>query len=62
MLESVISRSARNRGIFIALVALLIAVWFLKMAFRLAGAALQIVVVVIVVLAVLGYVTSRKRG
>ena len=54
--------SFRNRGVLFALVALLLAVWFLRVAFRLAGAALQIVLIVVVVMGVLWYVTSRKRG
>ena len=53
--------SVRNRGFLFAAVAILVALWFLKMAFRLAGTALYIVVIVLVVLAVLTYVTGRKR-
>jgi hypothetical protein len=51
--------SIRNRGIFFGLVALLIAFWFLRMAFRLTGAALRIILIVAVIFLALAWVSSK---
>lgn len=55
-------RAVRNRGIFALVVIALIAVWFLRLAFRLTGAALALIGVAIVILLALGWITSAARG
>ena len=52
-------RAMRNRGLFFGLVALLIAIWILKSALKLAGAAIQVIVVIALILLVSGWVITK---
>ena len=52
-------KSIRNRTIFIAIVVLLIAIWVMKAAFHLAGAAIKLVVIIAVVLIAIGWISTR---
>ncbi len=52
-------RSIRSRGIFFGLVALLVALWFLRMAFKLTGAALKIIVIVALIFFALAWISSK---
>lgn len=52
-------RAIRSRGIFFGLVALLVALWFLRMAFKLTGAALRIFLIVAVVFLALAWISSK---
>jgi hypothetical protein len=55
-------RRLRNRGFFFAALALLAAVWILRVAFRLAGTALHIVLLAVIVLLALGWATRKNRS
>ena len=52
----------RTRGFFFVLLALLAAVWILRVAFRLAGTALHIVLLAVVVLLALGWLSRKNRS
>ena len=52
-------KSIRNRTIFIAIVVLLIAIWVMKAALNLAGAAIKLVVIIAVVLIAIGWISSK---
>jgi hypothetical protein len=51
--------SIRNRAILIGLVALLLALWVLKTALGMAGAAIRFVVIIGVALLAIGWITSK---
>ena len=56
-------KSIRNRTIFIGIVVLLIAIWVMKAALNLAGAAIKIVVIIAVVLIAIGWISTKAgRG
>ncbi len=53
--------SARDRGLLLAGVVLLVAIWVLKTGLKLAGGAIRVILLVVLVLVVIGWVT-RKVG
>ena len=55
-------RAIRNRGLFAVLVIALLAVWMLRVAFKLTGVALYLVVIVIAVLFLLSWIGRKARG
>ena len=54
-------RRVRNRAIFALAVLALIAVWLLRLAFRLTGAALVLILLAIAVVVALGWINSTMR-
>ena len=52
-------KSIRNRTIFIGIVVLLIAIWVMKAALNLAGAAIKLVVIIAVVLIAIGWISTK---
>jgi hypothetical protein len=52
-------KSIRNRTIFFGVVVLLIAIWVMKAALNLAGAAIKIVVIIAVVLIAIGWISTK---
>lgn len=55
-------RRIRNRGFFFAALALLAAVWVLRVAFRLAGTALHIALLAVIVFLALSWVTRKNKS
>ena len=51
--------SIRNRALLVSLVALLLALWVLKTALGMAGAAIRFVVIIGVALIAIGWITSK---
>lgn len=52
-------KSIRNRTIFIGIAVLLIAIWVMKAALNLAGAAIKLVVIIAVVLIAIGWISTK---
>ena len=52
-------KSIRNRTVFIGIVVLLIAIWVMKVALGLAGAAIRLVVIIAVVLIAIGWISTK---
>ncbi len=51
----------RERALFIAVIVLLLAIWILKTALHLAGGAIRVILLIVIVLAVVAW-ASRKVG
>ena len=52
-------QSIRNRSLFIAAIALLLAVWIMKSALHLAGAALRFIVIIAAVVFAISWITTK---